>query len=60
VGHLAIDLDHFERNWNKDPLIEPGKRIELIRHVVTEGAVAGKSKPTTTPSGFVVWIESAK
>jgi hypothetical protein len=39
---------------------EPGKRIELIRHIVTESAAAGKPKPTTPASGFAIWIEPAK
>ncbi len=44
----------------KTESFEPGKRIELIRRVVTEGAVAGKSKPTATPSGFAIWIDPTK
>lgn len=35
------------------------KPIELIRLVVTESAIAGKPKPTTAPSGFVISIEPA-
>jgi hypothetical protein len=39
---------------------DPGKRIVLIRHVVTESAAAGKPKPATAPSGFMVWIDPAQ
>jgi hypothetical protein len=51
-------------NWSgvgtKTRSFEPGKRIELIRHVVTESTAAGKPNPTTPASGFAIWIEPAK
>jgi hypothetical protein len=44
----------------KTESFEVGKRIELTRHVVTQSAVAGMPTPTTTPTGFAIWLEPAK